>query len=119
MTSGQDLAWVGSGDCVHLLAVHPPNHLIMWDMGSGSKLWKKSYGDIILGFDVSPLKRDTLLLRCGHSFLLTEFSVDKSPKSEGKMFYLANTSARGASVDSGPAAGERGSVPVSDIKRGG
>ena len=86
----------------------------MWDMGSGSKLWKKSYGDIILGFDVSPLKRDTLLLRCGHSFLLTEFSVDKSPKSDGKMFYLANSSTRGASVESGPAAGERGSHPVTE-----
>ena len=45
---------------------------------------------------------------------MTEFSVDKSPKSDGKMFYLANSSTRGASVESGASAGERGSIPVTE-----
>ena len=56
----------------------------------GSKLWKKSYGDTVLGFDISPLKPDILLLRCQHSFLLTEFTIDKCPKSNGKKFYMIN-----------------------------
>jgi len=85
----KDMSWVGRGD-QHLLTVHPPNHLILWDMHSGSKLWKKSYGDTVLGFDISPLKPDILLLRCQHSFLLTEFTIDKCPKSNGKKFYMIN-----------------------------
>ena len=28
------IAWVGRGD-THLLSIHPPNHLIMWDMHTG------------------------------------------------------------------------------------
>jgi len=82
----QQLRWVSS-TC--LLAVHPPNHLVLWDMDTGTKVWKKSYGDSILGFDVSPFHADTLLLRCEHSFLtVTDFSLSKCPKTEGKKFYL-------------------------------
>ena len=100
------LAWVGAGDS-HLLAVHPPNHLVLWDMAAGAKLWKKSYGDTILGLDVSRLKRDAVLLRCQHSFLVTEFSLDKCPKSEGKMFSMVSSSQRGGSVEAGAGAGQR------------
>ena len=71
------------------LLSHPPNYLILWDMNSGTKIWKKSYGDSILGFDLSPFNHSTLLLRCEHSFLtVTDFSLVKTPKSEGKKFYL-------------------------------
>ena len=93
----RDLVWVG--EC-HLLSVHPPNHLVLWDMTTGTKIWKKSYGDTILGLDVSPFKPDTLLLRCQHSFLLTEFSLEKCPKSDGKKFYLVNNN-RHSSVSEG------------------
>ena len=93
----RDLVWVG--DC-HLLAVHPPNHLVLWDMMTGAKIWKKSYGDTILGMDVSPFKPDTLLLRCQQSFLLTEFSLEKCPKSDGKKFYMVNNN-RHSSVSEG------------------
>jgi len=80
------LRWVSSSA---LLSVHPPNHLVLWDMNSGTKIWKKSYGDSILGFDLSPFHQSTLLLRCEHSFLtVTDFSLVKTPKSEGKKFYL-------------------------------
>jgi len=80
------LRWVSS---TSLLAVHPPNHLVLWDMVAGTKVWKKSYGDSILGFDLSPFHPDTVLLRCEHSFLtVTDFSLAKCPKSEGKKFYL-------------------------------
>jgi len=82
----QQLRWVNS-TC--LLAVHPPNHLVLWDMETGMKIWKKSYGDSILEFDLSPFHQDTLLLRCEHSFLtVTDFNLSKCPKSEGKKFYL-------------------------------
>merc|ERR1719318_118762 len=80
------LRWM---NCSSLLAVHPPNYLVLWDMDSGTKIWKKSYGDSILGFDLSPFHNSTLLLRCEHSFLTTtDFSLVRSPKSEGKKFYL-------------------------------
>jgi len=80
------LRWVSASS---LLAIHPPNHLVLWDMSTGMKIWKKSYGDSILGFDLSPFHPDTLLLRCENSFLtVTDFSLTRSPKSEGKKFYL-------------------------------
>ena len=56
----QDMLWV---DHRHLVAVHPPNHIIVWDMITGNKVWKKSYADTILGIDLSPFKQDSLLLR--------------------------------------------------------
>ena len=84
----QQLSWVGES---LLLAVHPPNHLVLWDLSTGSKVWKKSYGDTVLGLDVSPHHQDSLLLRCQHSFLLTEFSREKSPKSDGKKFYMTSS----------------------------
>ena len=35
----QDIAWV---DAHHLMSVHPPNHVIMWDMSSGAKVGNQS-----------------------------------------------------------------------------
>ena len=82
----QELKWINT---THLLAVHPPNHLILWDMVSGLRVWKKSYGDTILGFDLSSFHSNVLLLRCQHSFLtVTDFHISKCPKSDGKKFYL-------------------------------
>ena len=84
----QQISWVAE---TLLLAVHPPNHLVLWDVNTGTKVWKKSYGDTVLGFDVSPHSQETLLLRCQHSFLLTEFNREKSPKSDGKTFYMTSS----------------------------
>ena len=101
----QAISWVGE---VLLLALHPPNHLVLWDLEAGTKLWKKSYSDTVVGFDVSPHRADSLLLRCQHSFLLTEFSREKCAKSEGKKFYMTSSSSRHSAETAGGGGGGGG-----------
>ncbi|KAF0305652.1 WD repeat-containing protein 11 [Amphibalanus amphitrite] len=51
-----DMSWVYHTDgCGHLLlAAHPPNSLVLWDSDNGNKLWKKTYNEQILSFDLDP-----------------------------------------------------------------
>ena len=90
------LAWLAgpataqqSGDSALLLALHPPNHLILWNMDTGVKVWKKSYGDALLGISLDPFAVGNALLRGQTSFLfIHDLHSSKCPKSEGKKFYV-------------------------------
>ena len=90
------LAWLAgpataqqSGDSALLLALHPPNHLILWNMDTGVKVWKKSYGDALLGISLDPFTVGSALLRGQTSFLfIHDLHPSKCPKSEGKKFYV-------------------------------
>ena len=90
------LAWLAgpatgqqSGEAALLLALHPPNHLILWNMDTGVKVWKKSYGDALLGISLDPFTVGSALLRGQTSFLfIHDLHPSKCPKSEGKKFYV-------------------------------
>ena len=90
------LAWLAgpatgqqSGEAALLLALHPPNHLILWNMDTGVKVWKKSYGDALLGISLDPFTVGGALLRGQTSFLfIHDLHPSKCPKSEGKKFYV-------------------------------
>ena len=92
------LAWLAgpatgqhSGDAALLLALHPPNHLILWNMDTGAKVWKKSYGDALLGISLDPFTVGSALLRGQTSFLfIRDLHPSKCPKSEGKKFYVTS-----------------------------
>jgi len=72
-----------------LLAVHPPNHVILWNTATGVKVWKKQYSETILGFDLDPFDRNKLIFRCQDCFLfVNDFHLTKKPQSEGKKFYV-------------------------------
>jgi hypothetical protein len=72
-----------------LLAIHPPNHLVLWNGLTGSKLWKASYDEPLLGLDLDPFSCYRLILRCQHCILLVDdFHPDKCPSSPGKRFYI-------------------------------
>ena len=94
------LAWLAgpatgqhSGDAALLLALHPPNHLILWNMDTGAKVWKKSYGDALLGISLDPFTVGSALLRGQTSFLfIRDLHPSKCPKSEGKKFYVTSGS---------------------------
>ncbi|XP_010220739.1 PREDICTED: WD repeat-containing protein 11-like [Tinamus guttatus] len=52
----QDMQWLWNQDASRdlLLAVHPPNYIVLWNADTGTKLWKKSYAENILSFSFDP-----------------------------------------------------------------
>lgn len=51
-----DMQWLWNQDASRdlLLAVHPPNYIVLWNADTGTKLWKKSYAENILSFSFDP-----------------------------------------------------------------
>lgn len=60
-----DLEWLWNQDASRdlLLAVHPPNYIVLWNGDTGTKLWKKSYAENILSFSFDPF--DSSNMACG------------------------------------------------------
>jgi hypothetical protein len=95
-----DLAWLDWGaerpghasSPLLLLAIHPPNHLVLWNAWTGAKLWKTSYDESLLGVDLDPFASCCrLLLRCQNSILLVDdVTPDRSPPGSAscKRFYM-------------------------------
>ncbi len=59
-----DLEWISAQDASHdlLVALHPPYSIILWNAATGTKLWKKSYTEVMLGFSFDPF--DPTRLAC-------------------------------------------------------
>lgn len=57
-----DMQWLWSQDASRdlLLAVHPPNYIVLWNADTGTKLWKKSYAENILSFSFDPFDPSNL-----------------------------------------------------------
>ena len=72
-----------------LLAIHPPNHLVLWNTNTGLKVWKVSYNENILGFDIDPFNCLRLMFRSTNCVMfIQDFHPEKCPKSEGSKFYM-------------------------------
>ncbi|TRY60023.1 hypothetical protein DNTS_011017 [Danionella cerebrum] len=58
----QDMDWLWAQDASRdlLLAVHPPNYIVLWNGDTGTKLWKKSYAENILSFSFDPFDPSNL-----------------------------------------------------------
>ena len=65
----QDVQWLWNQDASRdlLLAIHPPNYIVLWNADTGTKLWKKSYADNILSFSFDPF--DPSHLTCKYNFV--------------------------------------------------
>lgn len=65
-----DVQWLWNQDASRdlLLAIHPPNYIVLWNADTGTKLWKKSYADNILSFSFDPF--DPSHLTCEYWFLV-------------------------------------------------
>ncbi|KAF3842420.1 hypothetical protein F7725_024371 [Dissostichus mawsoni] len=85
----QDLEWLWNQDASRdlLLAIHPPNYIVLWNGDTGTKLWKKSYAENILSFSLTPL---TLQYGIEGIVFITDFSHSKPPGSAGKKVYIAS-----------------------------
>uniref|UniRef100_A0A4W4H9W4 WD repeat-containing protein 11 n=1 Tax=Electrophorus electricus TaxID=8005 RepID=A0A4W4H9W4_ELEEL len=89
----QDMDWLWNQDASRdlLLAVHPPNYIVLWNGDTGTKLWKKSYAENILSFSFDPFDPANLALLTSEGIVfITDFSHSKPPGSSGKKVYIAS-----------------------------
>uniref|UniRef100_A0A3B4YRE3 WD repeat-containing protein 11 n=1 Tax=Seriola lalandi dorsalis TaxID=1841481 RepID=A0A3B4YRE3_SERLL len=89
----QDLEWLWNQDASRdlLLAVHPPNYIVLWNGDTGTKLWKKSYAENILSFSFDPFDPSNMALLTSEGIVfITDFSHSKPPGSAGKKVYIAS-----------------------------
>uniref|UniRef100_A0A8C6UNZ9 WD repeat domain 11 n=1 Tax=Neogobius melanostomus TaxID=47308 RepID=A0A8C6UNZ9_9GOBI len=103
----QDLEWLWNQDASRdlLLAVHPPNYIILWNGDTGTKLWKKSYAENILSFSFDPFDPSNMALLTSEGIVfITDFSPSKPPGNAGKKVYIASPHASPAHTKPAPAA---------------
>ncbi|CAB1444802.1 unnamed protein product, partial [Pleuronectes platessa] len=102
----QDLEWLWNQDASRdlLLAVHPPNYIVLWNGDTGTKLWKKSYAENILSFSFDPFDPSNMALLTSEGIVfITDFSHSKPPGSAGKKVYIASPHASPAHTKPTPA----------------
>nr|XP_033797128.1 WD repeat-containing protein 11 isoform X1 [Geotrypetes seraphini] len=106
----QDMQWLLNQDASRdlLLAVHPPNYIVLWNADTGTKLWKKSYAENILAFSFDPFdpSRLTLLTSEGIVFI-SDFSPSRAPASAGKKVYVSSPHSSPAHSKVAPATGAK------------
>ncbi|KAM4592216.1 WD repeat-containing protein 11 [Odontesthes bonariensis] len=103
----QDLEWLWNQDASRdlLLAVHPPNYIVLWNGDTGTKLWKKSYAENILSFSFDPFDPSNMALLTSEGIVfITDFTHSKPPGSTGKKVYIASPHASPAHTKPAPAA---------------
>ncbi|XP_053245007.1 WD repeat-containing protein 11 [Podarcis raffonei] len=89
----QDMQWLWNQDASRdlLLAVHPPNYIVLWNADTGTKLWKKSYAENILSFSFDPFDLSNLTLLTSEGIVfISDFSPSKAPVSSGKKVYISS-----------------------------
>ncbi|XP_043912007.1 WD repeat-containing protein 11 [Protopterus annectens] len=89
----QDMAWLWNQDASRdlLLAVHPPNYIVLWNADTGTKLWKKSYAENILSFSFDPFDPSNLVLLTSEGIVfISDFSPSKAPVNSGKKVYISS-----------------------------
>ncbi|CAK6435972.1 unnamed protein product [Pipistrellus nathusii] len=89
----QDVQWLWSQDASRdlLLAIHPPNYIVLWNADTGTKLWKKSYADNILSFAFDPFDSSHLTLLTSEGIVfISDFSPSKPPSGPGKKVYISS-----------------------------
>lgn len=90
-----DMDWLGEAveDTGHLLlALHPPNILVLWDTYSGKQIWRKIYGNetALSSFDFDPFDVSRLAFKSTDCILfINDFSPSKCPVSSGKKLYVS------------------------------
>ncbi|XP_068114117.1 WD repeat-containing protein 11 [Hyperolius riggenbachi] len=88
-----DMQWLWSQDASRdlLLAVHPPNLIVLWNADTGTKLWKKSYAENILSFSFNPFQPSQLALLTSEGIVfVSDFSPSKAPASSGRKVYISS-----------------------------
>ncbi|KAM8924117.1 WD repeat-containing protein 11 [Pelodytes ibericus] len=105
-----DMQWLWSQDASRdlLLAVHPPNLIVLWNADTGTKLWKKSYAENILTFSFNPFQPSQLALLTSEGIVfVSDFSPSKPPASTGRKVYISSPHASPAHTKPATATGAK------------
>uniref|UniRef100_A0A8C5R6N5 WD repeat-containing protein 11 n=1 Tax=Leptobrachium leishanense TaxID=445787 RepID=A0A8C5R6N5_9ANUR len=105
-----DMQWLWSQDASRdlLLAVHPPNLIVLWNADTGTKLWKKSYAENILSFSFNPFQPSQLALLTSEGIVfVSDFSPSKPPASTGRKVYISSPHASPAHAKPATATGAK------------
>ncbi|KAK7498382.1 hypothetical protein BaRGS_00010336, partial [Batillaria attramentaria] len=97
------LEWLRNQDASRdlLLALHPPYSLILWNADTGTRLWKKSYTENLLSFTFDPFNgKNIAFLGQDCIIFVNDFTITKTPSSNGKKYYISNPSTQGMSRSS-------------------
>ncbi|KAK3729030.1 hypothetical protein RRG08_005403 [Elysia crispata] len=89
------MQWLSNQDACRdlLVCLHPPYSLILWNADTGTKLWKKSYTETLLDFTFDPFNgRHLAFLGQDCIIFINDFTINKTPSSNGKKFYISNPS---------------------------
>ncbi|GFR86903.1 WD repeat-containing protein 11 [Elysia marginata] len=89
------MQWLSNQDACRdlLVCLHPPYSLILWNADTGTKLWKKSYTETLLDFTFDPFNGKHLAFLGQDCILfINDFTINKTPSSNGKKFYISNPS---------------------------
>ncbi|XP_005089399.1 WD repeat-containing protein 11 [Aplysia californica] len=89
------MQWLSNQDACRdlLVCLHPPYSLILWNADTGTKLWKKSYTETLLSFTFDPFNsRNLAFLGQDCIIFISDFTINKTPSSNGKKFYISNPS---------------------------
>ncbi|CAG5129448.1 unnamed protein product [Candidula unifasciata] len=89
------MQWLSNQDACRdlLVCLHPPYSLILWNADTGIKLWKKSYTENLLSFTFDPFNSKNLaFLGQDCIVFVSDFTINKTPSSNGKKFYISNPS---------------------------
>ncbi|XP_041477434.1 WD repeat-containing protein 11-like [Lytechinus variegatus] len=106
----QDLQWLSTQDASHdlLVALHPPYSIVLWNADTGTKLWKKTFTDVLHCFSFDPFESSNLTLLGNDCILfVNDFSAAKPPSSNGKKFYITTPSPQTTNQMTGGMASDR------------
>ncbi|XP_071948596.1 WD repeat-containing protein 11-like [Antedon mediterranea] len=118
-----EMEWLSTQDASHdlLVALHPPYSIILWNVATGTKLWKKTFTDNILSMTFDPFEPTNLTLLGNDCILfVNDFSIAKAPSSNGRKFYITCPSSIPSSSGSNSAStGEKknGGKPKGALRR--
>ncbi|XP_050396083.2 WD repeat-containing protein 11 [Patella vulgata] len=97
----QDIKWLTNQDASRdlLVALHPPYSLILWNADTGTRLWKKSYTENLVSFSFDPFNpRNVVFLGQECIVFIDDFTITKTPSSNGKKYYISSPSSHGGST---------------------
>lgn len=84
-----DLEWLWNQDASRdlLLAIHPPNYIVLWNGDTGTKLWKKSYAENILSFSFDPFDPSNMARKWFSPLFQMFYRVSQAPKNVNCHFF--------------------------------
>ena len=70
--------WLGQQDASRdlLIVLHPPYSLILWNADTGTRLWKKSYTEILISFSFDPFNPRNVVCKSSNNNIQLKLDVD-------------------------------------------